>query len=144
MERDAIIETARKIILENKVFVLATAGQDGAPWMRWMGGSVLDEPLTATMAALSSSKKMDQIRANPRAQLMFQTKDHHSVVTLTGTCEIVEEPEQRQRVWDAFPGLKSYASGPEDPGLGVIRFTTERVELILLDEYGTTPQVTDV
>jgi general stress protein 26 len=96
------------------------------------------------MAALSGSRQAEQIRQNPQGQLMFQTPDCHTVATLTGTCEIVDDLERKRRVWEAMPGLRHYASGPGDEALGVIRFTARSVELILLDEYGTTPLTAEV
>ena len=139
MERDEIIAAAQELIRNNKVFVLATVGEDGGPRMRWMGDLVLDEPLTITMACGAKSRKMDQVRANPAAQLMFQTADYATVVTLFGTCEILTDAATKQRVWDALPSLKDYSSGPDDPGLGILCFKTQRVELLGLQTHGMAP-----
>ncbi len=144
MKHEEIIAAAREVIEANHTFVMATVGEDGAPRLRWMGDLVLEEPLTITMAARAASRKMDQIRRNPQGQLLFNNAEYERVVTLSGEYEIIEDRETRQRIWDAMPSLRDFASGPQDPEVALIRFTTRRVELLVLREHGETPLVAEL
>jgi general stress protein 26 len=144
MERDDIIRIAQDLAGADKPFVLATVDAEAYPRLRWMGGLVLEEPLTAYMATGVRSRKVDQIRAKPRAQLLFQTEDFGTVVTLYGTCEILDDPATKQMVWDGIPALANHASGPDDPGLSIIRFTTARVEVLRMAEHGEEPLVAEL
>jgi general stress protein 26 len=134
MARETTIAGAQEMIRAGKPFVLGTVDRDGAPQMRWMGGLLLELPLTIYMAAGADSRKMRQIRANPRAQLMFQDEDFAHVATLSGTCEIVEDIATKRRVWDGIPGCAEHFGGPEDPNFGVIKFVCRRVELLATSE----------
>lgn len=144
MKHEEIIAAAREVIEANHTFVMATVGEDGAPRLRWMGDLVLEEPLTITLAARAASRKMDQIRSNPQGQLLFNNEGYERVVTLSGEYEIMEDRESRQRIWEAMPSLKEFASGPHDPELGLVRFATRRVELLILREHGETPLVAEL
>lgn len=144
MSREEIIGMARRVVSEGKPFVLATVDADGGPRMRWMGGLLLEEPLTIYMACGASSRKMEQIRGNPKGQLMFQTEGFREVVTLYGTCSIVEHADVKQKLWAAMPALAHYFAGPDDPNFGVIRFDTQRVEIMTADRHGEPPLVADV
>ncbi|MCX7598757.1 MAG: pyridoxamine 5'-phosphate oxidase family protein [Armatimonadetes bacterium] len=144
MIREEIIAMARRVVSEGKPFVLATVDADGGPRMRWMGGLVLEDPLTIYMACGASSRKMDQIRGNPRGQLMFQTEGFREVVTLYGTCHIVDDAKVKEKLWAEMPVLENYFAGADDPNFGVIRFETQRVEIMIADRHDEPPLVADV
>jgi general stress protein 26 len=144
MTKDELIQFAQQFVKEHPVFVLATAGEGGAPRMRWMGALLLEEPLTLYMACGASSRKMDQVRGNPQAQVMFQNAEFSEVVTLSGECEVRDEAEIKQRLWESLPAMEQYFKGPDDPGLGVLKFVTKRVELLGLQSHGETPQVAEL
>jgi len=143
MTRDEIIGATRELIGAGGSFVLATVDQEGCPQVRWMGAALREEPLTLYMAAGANSRKMDQIRANKRSQLMFQNSDYSQVATLCGDCDVAEDMEVKRRVWDGIPGASQFFSGPDDPNFGVVRFVTRRVEL-LDTKQGHTPMVADL
>jgi len=143
MTSDEIIGATRELVGAGGSFVLATVDQEGCPQVRWMGAAMLEEPLTLYMAAGANSRKMDQIRANKRSQLMFQNREYSRVATLCGNCDVVEEGEIKRRVWEGMPGVSQFFSGPDDPNFGVIRFVTYRVELLDMNK-GHTPMVADL
>lgn len=141
MKPEAIVQKARDIVLKKAPFVLATVDANQAPCVRWMGDLVLEEPMVVFMSAMKGSRKIDQIKANPSAQLMFQDEGFKIVVTLSGTCDLDDSAERRQQVWNAMPELGRYVSGPDDPDLAIIRFRTARIEVLGLEEYGVQPLV---
>jgi general stress protein 26 len=134
MERDQIIGAAKKLVRANRSFVLATVDEKGAPHVRWMGAAYMEEPFTLYLATAAASRKMGQIKSNPRSQLMFQNEDFSQVATLTGDSSVVVDGELKHRVWDAMPEAHAYFSGPDDPVFGVIKFECRRVEVTGLVE----------
>jgi general stress protein 26 len=134
MSKHEVIGAAQDLIRAGGSFVLATVDQDGIPQVRWMGAALLEEPLTVYMVAGAESRKMGQMKAHPKSQLMFQSADYARVATLSGTCEIVGDAKTKQRVWDGIPGAANFFKGPDDPGFGAIRFVCTRVEVLGLKE----------
>lgn len=144
MDREATIAVAREVVKPGAPFVFATVDADGGPRMRWMGGLMLEEPFVIYMAAGAGSRKMAQLEANPKAQLMFQSADYSTVATLYGECVVVNEAALKQRIWKAMPALGRFVSGPDDPSLAVLRFTTRRLEVMKLYETGENPSVVEL
>lgn len=134
MDTHDVVAAAQEMVRAGSPFVLGTVDRDGMPQMRWMGGCMLEEPLTLYMAAGAGSRKMDQIRAHPQSQLVFQNQDYSRVATLSGACSVVEDIETKRRVWQGIPGCAEYFGAPEDPGFGVIRFVCRRVEVLAIKE----------
>lgn len=116
--------------------VLATVDAEGRPRMRWMGALLEDPqtPWTFYLACRVGSRKLQELAQNPNAQLLFSQMEHWEVATLSGMAEAVDTPEVRQLLWDAVPAMQRYYSGPDDPKLGIIRFTTRCMELLAMHE----------
>lgn len=132
-----ILDRVRAVMAAVKnVHVLATVDADGKPQMRWMGALAEDPatPWTFYLACGRDSRKMQQIAANSHAQLLFSKEDDWQVASLSGFAESVDNPEIRQLLWDTIPAMKNYYSGPEDPMMGIIKFRTECMELLAMNE----------
>ena len=134
MGKQEVVEAAKALVGEKRPFVLATVDEGGVPQVRWMGALYVEEPLTMYMAAGADSRKMRQIKAHAKGQLMFQSEDYGKVATLTGEYEVVTDAETKRRVWEGIPGAHEYFEGPDHPGFGVIRFVCRRVEVLGLKE----------
>ena len=134
MDKEQVINAAKELVRANRSFVLATVDQKNVPQIRWMGAAYMEEPFTLYLATATASRKVDQIGANPKSQLMFQTEDFSRVATLTGNSSLVTDGELKHRVWDAIPEAHAYFSGPDDPVFGVIKFECRRVEVTGLVE----------
>jgi general stress protein 26 len=134
MDKHEVIGAAQELIRAGGSLVLATVDQDGVPQVRWMGAALLEEPLTVYLVAGAQSRKMGQIKAHPKSQLMFQSADYARVATLSGTCEVVGDRKTKQRVWEGIPGAANFFKGPDDPGFGAIKFVCKGVEMLGLKE----------
>lgn len=121
------------------VHVLATVDADGQPWMRWMGALAEspEHPWTFYLACGKGSRKLAQLAANPKAQLLFTKQDTWEVATLSGVAQAVDTPEIRQLLWDAVPAMRQYYTGVDDPQMGLIAFTTHCVELMSMATHET-------
>ena len=144
MEREEIIKAAQDICKVGAPFVLATVGEDDGPRMRWMGGLYLEEPLIIYMAGGARARKMAQIHRDPLGQLMFQAPDFSKVITLYGNCQVLDDSAVRQKLWEAIPQLSKHMSGPDDPEFGVVRFDTQKIEILALQEGGREPIILEL
>ena len=70
----------------------------------------------------TSSMRVAQWRANPKACLYFCDSRFFRGVMLIGTIEVLEEPEYKERIWREGDTMY-YPAGVEDPDYCVLRFT---------------------
>ncbi|MEI6499803.1 MAG: pyridoxamine 5'-phosphate oxidase family protein [Armatimonadota bacterium] len=131
------LERAREIMARvHNMHILATVDDDGQPHCRWMGALVEDpaSPWTFYLACGKQSRKMSQIAANPKAQLVFSDETKWEVATLSGLAVAEEGAEPRQWLFDAVPMMKKYYSGPDDEKMGVIKFKVKCLEILAMHE----------
>lgn len=131
-------ERVREVMAAAKnVFVMGTVDAEQQPQMRWMGALVEapDSPWTFYIVSGAAARKVSQIAGNPAVQLLFtRLPDYAEAATLWGTAEMVADPEIKQMVWEAIPGMSEYFASADDPNYGVIRFTTRCLELLAMRE----------
>ena len=143
MSDEQLLAIAREMASAGRPFVLATVDEADVPQVRWMGACALEEPLTFWMAAGATSPKMDQIRGNPAAQVMFNDESFGRVCTITGVCEVVDDMDRKRRLWETMPALAHYLSGPDDPKFGLLKFVARRVAVLDMKQ-GMEPKTTEL
>jgi len=70
----------------------------------------------------TSSMRVAQYRANPKACIYFCDSRSNRGVMLKGTMEVLEDPTSKQLIWQTGD-TKYYAQGVTDPDYCVLRFT---------------------
>jgi general stress protein 26 len=126
-ERAALIAAAREIMAAQTYCALITIDDAGRPQVRTMNPFPPDEDMVVWMATNTRSRKVQQIRKDPRVTLYYS--NHGTAigyVALSGRAELTEDmPEilkRKRAYWDqAFPGLKN---------LTLIKVVPERLEVI--------------
>ena len=73
----------------------------------------------------TSSNKVKYFRENPRASIYFVDKRFFRGVSLSGTVEILETAEARERIWREGDTMY-YPEGVTDPDYCVIKFTAQK------------------
>lgn len=83
--------------------VLATLDEKGAPSMRWMGSVVMED--LGKLAALTSpsSRKLEQIRRDPRVQWIFINEESVRTIALSGRARIIEDLGELKKHWSIIP-----------------------------------------
>lgn len=80
------------------------------------------------MGTSASSRKVAELRADPRATLVYQDDDKSACVVLTGRVNVNDSVEERRRrfmpMWWAF-----FPDGPDSDDYVVLRFVPERLEV---------------
>ncbi|MHC4983506.1 MAG: pyridoxamine 5'-phosphate oxidase family protein [Planctomycetota bacterium] len=107
-----------------KIAFLATCDGD-LPRVRPMS-PVAVEGNVIWVASGASSEKMAQIAANPNVELCYMKADH-SHLRIRGKAEVCDDPDVKQRIWEAYPLLKDYFKSPDDPEFALLKITAGEV-----------------
>ena len=136
MTTEQAVEKAKELVGSSQTFIMATVDADNKPQIRWMGALAPDpaDEKVRYLVCGTQSRKMEQIAANPATQLMFSSSDYSCIVTLSGSCEPVQDAQTKQAVWEAVPGLTQYFQSVDDPNYAVLRFTICCLEVLCMGE----------
>lgn len=107
--------------------VLALIDKNGYPTASTITVSKADSIRCLTFCTGLGSDKTERIKQCNRAGVCFSTDDYN--ITLVGTIEIVTDQQIKKDMW--YDGLNNHFTGPDDPGYCVLRFTTERYNLLV-------------
>lgn len=110
--RDSVIAAARDIIGGQKYCALVTVDSSGQPQIRTMNPFPPDDDMIVWIATNSRSRKVSEIRNNPRVTLYYA--DHSTAagyVTISGKAVLVddmnEKLKRKRAYWDqSFPDWK--------------------------------------
>ena len=91
---------------------------------------IVEDDLSIWVATHCSSKKVPQIRNNPKIALSFLEPGGAKVALVTGEAEIVEDLEAKKRVWKIAPLDLSrfFPDGQESPDYCLLKVTVKRIE----------------
>jgi general stress protein 26 len=102
MNSEQVMAELADIIDDAKVAVLATAGRDAMPHMRWVTPAILKGHARSIFMVTSPLfAKAHQVQDNPRVEWMFQTRALDRVVNLKGTTRLLENPSLQSEVLEA-------------------------------------------
>jgi general stress protein 26 len=123
----AVLAAAREIMVAQKYCALITLDPSGSPQIRTMNPFAPDEAMVVWLATNTRTRKVDQIRKNPRVSLYYA--DHATgtgYVQVSGTAVLVDDMKEvikrKRAYWDeAFPGLEN---------ITLIKVVPERIDVI--------------
>lgn len=124
-----MLRAGREVMAGAEYCFLITVDAAGRPQARLMQQFPPDADFTVWMGTNPRSRKVAQIRANPKAALACSDPKGPGYLTLNGEARVVEDRAERRRHWRPdwdghFPG------GPEGANFVLVRFVPERLELI--------------
>jgi general stress protein 26 len=132
-----VLRAARATMRRKKYCVLATAGQDGIA-ARVLQPFPPGPDLEVWLGTSPRSRKAAQLRADPRATLIYEDDRRAACVVLSGRIELVEDLAERRRrfmpSWWAF-----WPEGPESADFVLLRFAPQAIE-VWDASRGITPQ----
>ena len=130
MEKE-IIARAGEIVAQNTgeagYCVLALIDLDSYPTASTISAAKADGINWLTFCTGLNSPKVDRIKKCNRASVCFNSSEYN--ITLVGTIEISTEPDVKKEMW--YGGLAQHFSGPDDPNYCVLRFKTNRYNLLV-------------
>jgi general stress protein 26 len=93
------------LIENSKSAVLATADQEGQPWMRWMTPALLKDRPGALYAVTSPDfVKCAQLDQNPQVQWMVQSRALDRIAHMNGKVNVIESASMKTEVLEEIGG----------------------------------------
>jgi len=105
MDNRSMLDALERVLSNSKVAVLATAGEDGRPSVRWMTPALVRGREGYIYAVTSPSfAKAREVGANANVQWMLQTKSLNEILNVSGEMQIVDNPAAKAEVLEALGG----------------------------------------
>jgi general stress protein 26 len=127
--RAAIVAAAADIVQKAHYCTFITIGEDGQPQARMVDPLAPDSAFTIWIATNPLTRKVDQLRKNPRATLSCFDSASSSYVTVLGRGELVADPAEKERHWKK-DWSTIYPNGARGTDVVLIRFTPARLEIV--------------
>src|SRR5690606_34119762 len=100
MNNDKLLQRAADVIDQVKVGVMMTVNAEGNPHGRWMGATTRHGASRLFTLTAKETRKIEQLRGNPRVCWLFTSADFADVVMICGTAVIHEGGTMLQEAWD--------------------------------------------
>jgi general stress protein 26 len=94
-----VINLAKRLADGTRPGIFATVDRNGVPHVRWMSTVSLVEFPHLYALTSPTSRKVDDIRANPKVSWMFTTEGSSMVINLSGTASVVTDENAVNRIW---------------------------------------------
>jgi len=122
MDKKTAIAESLALINRCSIAFLATNADDGHPHIKAMIKSENEGLRRVWISTNTSSRRVAQLRKDPRASVYFVDMDKWMGLMLVGEAELLQDAASRRRLW--HPGdEKYYPLGVNDPDYMVLRFT---------------------
>jgi general stress protein 26 len=99
--RDAILAAATDIMRVARYCTMVTVGADGQPQARIVDPFAPEVDLTIWIATNPLTRKVQDIRRNPRVTLVYFNQAGSEYVTVIGTAQIETDPVHKATRWKA-------------------------------------------
>jgi general stress protein 26 len=94
-----LIQAAREIMSSAETCALISVDATGSPRVRTMDPFMPDSSLTVWFGTNPHSRKVAQIKKDPRVTLYYLDKDASGYVTIHGKAQIVDEQTEKDKRW---------------------------------------------
>ena len=96
-----LIEAAKEIMNSEGSCALITLDDEGIPRVRAMVPFAPEEDLTVWFGTNSRSRKVEQIKKDPRVTLYYLDEDASGYVIVQGVARLVNDPKEKDKRWKA-------------------------------------------
>ena len=118
-------KTVGSMVDRQKICYVASISENGFPNLKAMYSPRRREGIKAFyFSTNTSSLRVSQYRANPKAAVYFCDKRFFRGVMLEGTMEVLEDAQSKEMCWERGDTMY-YAGGVTDPDYCVLRFTAQ-------------------
>lgn len=132
----AVIDEAVQLLEQCNEITVSSVTEDGFPRPCVLSKLGADGLEAIYFSTNTSSRKIPQFQANPKAGVCFA--DGGDSVTLLGTVEIVTDQEKKNAVWR--PWLENhFPDGPEGAEFCLLKFIPKEMTFFLKGKFGTMP-----
>ena len=127
-DRAAVIKTATGIMQRARFCTLVTIGEDGHPQARIMDAFPPEAQMVVWMATNRASRKVAEIRKDPRVTLSCFDPNSMGYATLLGRAALVSDPAEKAKRWKD-DWAKLYKDRNRGDDYLLIRVTPIRLEV---------------
>lgn len=120
-------EIVEKNTKEGTYCELALIDLEGYPTVSTITASKADGINWLTFCTGIGSDKAIRVNKCNRASVCFNSDEYN--ITLVGTIDIITDPDVKKEMW--YGGLTNHFSGSQDSNYCVLRFKTERYNLLV-------------
>jgi len=122
MKEEEARRKALALVERSGIALVGSNGEDGHPWIKAMLKMETEDLKTVWFSTNTASKRVSQLRADPRAGVYFVDFSDWMGLMLIGEVELLTDSESRKRLWrDGYE--QYYPLGLEDPDYTVLRFS---------------------
>ena len=92
---------------------------------------IVEDDMSVWVTTFSASRKVKQIRQNPRICLAFVSQpDGDKAATVIGEGHMITDADEKRRVWKlaTFDLFDHFSQGPDSDEFGLLLITIERIE----------------
>ena len=125
--RDTLISAAREIMTTTRYCALITTGRDGRAHARTMDAFAPEADMTVWLATNPRSRKVAEIRRNPKVTLYYFDRESAAYVTIYGTARLVNDKAEKAKRWKE--DWKTFYPD-RDKSYLLIKVTPERLEMV--------------
>jgi len=97
--RAQVLDAARDLMQAARYCTFVTVDEEGQPRARVVDPFPPETDMTVWMATKAATRKVAQIRKNPRATLLCFDAAKKGYVTLLGTAAVVDDPAEKAKRW---------------------------------------------
>ena len=126
-EEDALIAAAREIMDSARYCALITLDRSGRPQARAMEPFAPEADMVVWLGTNSRSRKVQEIRKDPRVTLYYADPEGGGYVAISGTAQLVDDPKEKAARWKE--GWEEFYPDRKDNYL-LIAITPLRLEII--------------
>ena len=127
--RSQVIAAAKDVMQTARYSTLVTIGEDGQPQARIVDPFVPDSAFTIWIATNPLTRKVTEIRRDPRVTLLYFNAAAGEYVTVLGTATLIADSSEKARHWKA-EWAAYYKDGPRGDAYLLIRVRPSRLEVV--------------
>ena len=128
-DRAKVVAAARDIMEKARYCTLVTLGLDGQPQARIVDAFAPEHDMTVWIGTNPVTRKVAEVRKDPRATLLYFDTTRTSFVTLLGRAEVVTDAAARAKYWkDEWS--EHYKDRNRGDDYVLVRFTPRRLEIV--------------
>jgi general stress protein 26 len=98
-ERDTLITAAKEIMETTRYCALITLDKSGHPQVRTMDPFSPNEDMVVWLGTNINSRKVMEIRNNPRVTLYYEAPNGIGYVVIQGNAYLIDDPEKIVKYW---------------------------------------------
>jgi len=109
------------------IAMLTTTSADGRLVSRPLATQEVEFDGDLWFATSADSHKVAEIRANPRVNVAYASKDRNAYVSVSGRAQVLDDRAKIAQLWS--PAMKAFfPGGQDDPDLRLIKVSVESAE----------------